>query len=87
MLQIRQVSILSCHDLFSCKIFQELIVGFSIEEINNLKKQLLKQFAMKDLRVAKKILGIGIIKDNGTLKLSQLEYVKKVLNRFNMNET
>ena len=64
-----------------------LIVGFSIEEINNLKKQLLKQFAMKDLRVAKKILGIGIIKDNGTLKLSQLEYVKKVLNRFNMNET
>ena len=64
-----------------------LIAGFSIEEINNLKKQLLKQFAMKDLRVAKKILGIGIIKDNGTLKLSQLEYVKKVLNRFNMNET
>ena len=27
-----------------------LIVASSIEEINNLKKQLLKQFAMKDLR-------------------------------------
>ena len=29
-----------------------------------------------------------IIRDkaNGTLKLSQSEYVKKVLNRFNMNE-
>ena len=65
-----------------------LITGSSIEEINDLKKQLSKQFAMKDLRAAKKILGIRIIKDktNGTLKLSQLEYVKKVLNRFNMNE-
>ena len=43
---------------------------------------------MKDLGVAKKILGMRIIRDkaNGTLKLSQLEYEKKVLNRFNMNE-
>ena len=30
-----------------------LIVGFSIEEINNLKKKLSKQFAMKDLGAAK----------------------------------
>ena len=31
---------------------------------------------------------VRIIRDkaNGTLKLSQLEYVKKILNRFNMNE-
>ena len=65
-----------------------LIAGFSIEEINNLKKQLSKQFAMKDLGVAKQILGMRIIRDkaNGTLKLSQSEYVKKVLSRFNMNE-
>ena len=65
-----------------------LITGSSIEEINDLKKQLSKQFAMKNLRDAKKILGIRIIKDrtNGTLKLSQLEYVKKVFNRINMNE-
>ena len=43
---------------------------------------------MKDLGAAKQILGMRIIRDkaNGTLKLSQLEYVKKVLNRFNMNE-
>ena len=49
-----------------------LIVGSSIEEIDNLKKQLSKQFAMKDLRVAKQILGMIIIKDkvNGTLNLS-----------------
>ena len=65
-----------------------LIAGSSIEEINNLKKQLSKQFAMKDLGVVKQILGMRIIRDkaNGTLKLSQSEYVKKVLNRFNMNE-
>ena len=65
-----------------------LIAGFSIEEINNLKKQLSKQFAMKDLGAAKQILSMRIIRDkaNGTLKLSQSEYVKKVLNRFNMNE-
>ena len=65
-----------------------LIVGSSIEEINDLKKQLSKQFAMKDLGAAKQILGMRIIRDNanGTLKLSQLEYVKKVLSRFNMNE-
>ena len=34
-----------------------LIIGFSIEEINNLKKQLSKQFAMKDLGAAKQIIG------------------------------
>ena len=65
-----------------------LIVGSSIEEINNLKKQLSKQFAMKDLGAAKQILGTRIIRDkaNGTLKLSQSEYAKKVLRKFNMNE-
>ena len=49
-----------------------LIVGSTIEEINNLKKQLSKPFAMKDLGVAKQILGMRIIRDkaNGTLKLS-----------------
>ena len=65
-----------------------LIAGSSIEEINNLKKQLSKQFVMKDLGVAKQILGMRIIRDksNVTLKLSQSKYVKKVLSRFNMNE-
>ena len=35
-----------------------LIVGSSIEEINNLKKQLIKQFAMKVLGATKQILGM-----------------------------
>ena len=65
-----------------------LITGSSIEEINYLKKQLSKQSTMKDLGAAKQILGMRIIRDkaNGTLKLSQLEYVKKVLSMFNMNK-
>ena len=65
-----------------------LITGSSIEEIDNLKKKLSKQFAMKDLGVAKQILGMRIIRDkaNGTLKLSQSKYVKKILSGFNMNE-
>jgi hypothetical protein len=65
-----------------------LVAGSSIEEINNLKKQLSEQFAMKDLGAAKQILGMRIIRDraNGTLKLSQTEYVKKVLSRFSMDE-
>ena len=65
-----------------------LIARSNIEEINDLKKQLSKQFAMKDLGAAKQILGMRIIRDkaNGTLKLSQTEYVKKILSRFNMNE-
>ena len=43
---------------------------------------------MKDLRAVKQILGKRVIKDkaNGTLKLSQSEYVNKVLSKFNMNE-
>ena len=43
---------------------------------------------MKDLGAINQILGMRIIRDkaNGTLKLSQSDYVKKVLNRFNMNE-
>ena len=35
-----------------------LIVGFDIDKINNLKKQLSKQFAMKDLGTTKQILGM-----------------------------
>ncbi|RVW29670.1 Retrovirus-related Pol polyprotein from transposon TNT 1-94 [Vitis vinifera] len=73
---------------YCCMWIDMLIVGSDIEKINNLKKQLSKQFAMKDLGAAKQILGMRIIRDkaNGTLKLSQSEYVKKVLSRFNMNE-
>ena len=49
-----------------------LIAGSSTKEFNNLKKQLSKQFAIKDLRAAKKILSMRITRDkaNGIFKLS-----------------
>ena len=64
-----------------------LIAGSSIGEIDKLKHQLSKQFEIKDLGAAKQILGMRIIrdKDKGILKLSQTEYVKKVLSMFNMD--
>ena len=43
---------------------------------------------MKDLRAAKQILGMRIVRDRvrGMLRLSQAEYVKKVLNWFSMDK-
>ncbi len=65
-----------------------LVVGANLEEINNLKKQLSSEFEMKDLGAAKQILGMRINRDEkgGTLQLSQAEYIRKVLQRFNMRD-
>lgn len=55
-----------------------LIVGSDLQEINNLKQELSKQYAMKDLGAAKQILGMRISRDRAmeTLMLSQVEYIK-----------
>ncbi|KAL5742036.1 hypothetical protein ACOSP7_028768 [Xanthoceras sorbifolium] len=65
-----------------------LVAGSDMQEIMNLKRELSKQFAMKDLGAAKQILGMRIKRDtkSGTLLLSQAEYIKKVLSRFNMQD-
>lgn len=65
-----------------------LLVSRKIEDINEVKKMLKKQFDMKDLGPAKRILGIDIERDRagGVLKLSQSGYLKKVLQIFRMNE-
>ena len=49
-----------------------------------LKKKLANSFAMKDLGVSKKILGMRITRDrkNHNLTLSQGECIEKVLERF-----
>nr|KYP55890.1 Retrovirus-related Pol polyprotein from transposon TNT 1-94 [Cajanus cajan] len=61
-----------------------LIIGKNVSRIDRLKKQLSESFAMKDLRAAKKILGISITCDRKEKKLwlSQEHYIKKVLQRF-----
>ncbi|KAL5764025.1 hypothetical protein ACOSQ2_016619 [Xanthoceras sorbifolium] len=65
-----------------------LVAGSDMQEIMNLKRELSKQFAMKDLGAAKQILGMRIKRDtkSGTLLLSQAEYIKKVLSRFNIQD-
>ena len=66
-----------------------LIVVKSMSEVNKLKSLLSKEFDMKDLGAAKKILGMEIHKDiaPGRLWLSQHSYVKRVLERFNMDNS
>jgi len=64
-----------------------LVVGSSMKEIVNLKAKLTKEFSMKDLGPAKKILGMRISeRKKRLLKISQAEYVEKVLKRFNMSD-
>jgi hypothetical protein len=59
----------------------------NMHDINVLKKKLSNSFAMKDLGVAKIILGMRITRDrkNRKLTLSQGEYMEKVLERFRMH--
>ena len=63
-----------------------LIAGANMKEIQKLKESLAKEFAMKDLGAAKQILGMRILRDwkAGVLKLSQEQYIEKVLCKFNM---
>jgi hypothetical protein len=63
-----------------------LIAAKSIVEVNKLKVLLSREFDMKDLSTAKKILGMEIHmnRDAKRLWLSQAGYVKKVLERFSM---
>ncbi len=64
-----------------------LITAKSMSYINILKKQLSDEFEIKDLGVAKKILGMEITRHRSVRKLflSQKAYVEKELKRFNMN--
>jgi hypothetical protein len=63
-----------------------LIAAKSIVEVNKLKVLFSREFDMKDLGAAKKILGMEIRRDRDAkrLWLSQAGYVKKVFERFSM---
>ena len=65
-----------------------LIVSKIMVDINKLKDQMARNFDMKDLGVAKQILGIEIHRDKISSKLSfsQEKYVEKILVRFEMNK-
>lgn len=65
-----------------------LIACKDMSEINRLKAQLSSEIEMKNLGVAKKILGIEILRDRkvDTLFLSQKTYIEKLLERFGMQD-
>ncbi|KAM1696422.1 hypothetical protein ACFXTN_027951 [Malus domestica] len=65
-----------------------LIACKSKVEIERLKTQLSNEFEMNDLGEARKILGMEIERDRakGKISLCQKQYLKKVLQRFRMNE-
>ena len=65
-----------------------LVARSNMQQINELKQKLARSFSMKDLGAAKKILVMSFTQDikNRTLSLSQGEYIKKVLKRFNMQD-
>lgn len=65
-----------------------LVTRSNMEKINSLKRELSKEFEMKDLGMAKQILEMQISwdRETQTLKLFQFEYVEKVLDRFKMKE-
>ena len=63
-----------------------LIAVKSVCGVNKLKSLLHKEFEMKNLGVAKKILGMEIRRDRKARKLwlSQKNYIKKVVEKFSM---
>nr|KYP42748.1 Retrovirus-related Pol polyprotein from transposon TNT 1-94 [Cajanus cajan] len=65
-----------------------LVVGPNKDQIQELKAQLAREFDMKDLGPANKILGMQIHRDrkNRRIWLSQKNYLLKVLRRFNMQD-
>ncbi|KAH9765484.1 hypothetical protein KPL70_001889 [Citrus sinensis] len=65
-----------------------LIACKNMDQINKLKQQLRGSFDIKDLGKTKKIFDVELIRDrrNGTLILSQQNYIRKVLERFEMGK-
>jgi len=70
------------------KISHILIASKSKSVIGKLKKDLPFKFEMKDLGEAKMVLGMEIERDRKSEKvcLTQNEYLKKVLQKFNIND-
>ncbi|CAA7052965.1 unnamed protein product [Microthlaspi erraticum] len=66
-----------------------LVVAKDIKEITRLKHILSREFEMKDLGAARRILGIDIFRDRkrGILQLSQQDYLERVLKDYGMLES
>ena len=62
-----------------------LIFGSTIQNINQFKIKIGKEFRMKDLGEVNVFLGLKITKENGIYRISQKDYIIKVLKRFGMD--
>jgi len=65
-----------------------LVIGPNKDRVQELKAQLAREFDMKDLGPTNKILGMQIHRDRSKRKiwLSEKNYLKKILRRFNMQD-
>ncbi|KZV22485.1 hypothetical protein F511_19705 [Dorcoceras hygrometricum] len=66
-----------------------LVAGPNKDRVQELKAQLAREFDMKDLGPANKILGMQVHRDRSNRKiwLSQTNYLQKFLHRFNMQDS
>ena len=64
-----------------------LLAEKSKQDLTHVKNLLRREFDMKDMGEASKILGIEILRDKeqSSLSINQLSYCEKVLKRFNLN--
>ena len=71
---------------YYCMFMTCLLLEKNVSKIDKLKKQLGESLDMKDMGAAKQILGIRIMCDRKEKKLwlSQEHYIKRVLQRFQM---
>ena len=75
--------------IFSLYVDEILIAGNSKEMIDTTKKLLSSNFEMKDMGEARYVLGVKIIRDRAKrlLGLSQETYIKKMLERYHMQDS
>lgn len=75
-------------DLLIIALYVDDILLFShgTKVKDELKLELTKKFEMKDLGLAKHILGMRLIQEEGNISLDQELYIKDMLNQFNMIE-
>nr|GEU57110.1 hypothetical protein [Tanacetum cinerariifolium] len=71
----------------NCVCYRSYALGKSKAEIGSTKSLLKKEFDMKDLGKAKKIIGMEIVRDRcrKILKVSQFRYISKILNNFRID--
>ena len=63
-----------------------VIASSNIDYVNFIKRELSSNFSMKDFGVISNFLGIEFIFEFDHIKMCQIKYTEKILNRFNMKD-